>query len=498
MNTTLDLDKRIIAEELDNWSPLDVHVWSSYSEVNGAVDHLFDLLSQLPQFSGNKIIRKKHIKVVILDLYAKWLVDPTMYCGYYRAVNHYSNIEARYNKLHISKLTIKIVDALHEAGYITHFKGHYGREGGGSSHMSRMRATEQLIGLIIDQHSMQPEMIERVPNTESVILRNEDKDDVDYEETDVTRRMRRLLCEYNNVLRSNHIGLPHTAKQGTEISPAGKRVHINQRDKFVRRIFNNNSWGEGGRFYGGWWQIIPKSWREDIRINGVPTVELDYSSFHIIMLYHLEGIDYLNAYDVDPYLLPCYESSKRMRGLLKQVLLSAICAKDRQAALRGIRKEVNFNPEEYGWVKEEGLDIELVISEFEKQHPVIGKYFFSGFGVRLQYIDSLIAGEIVERYTDEGIPVLCIHDSFIVPVQYEEDLRGVMESAYRSVMSSYCAMPQVNLKTTIADDDYQWGRYMHDSTSLYGYVAAGTGDAVFDEEAKRYSPDVYGYEEYYI
>ena len=27
-------------------------------------------------------------------------------------------------------------------------------------------------------------------------------------------------------------------------------------NKFVRRIFNNGTFEEGGRFYGGWWQRI--------------------------------------------------------------------------------------------------------------------------------------------------------------------------------------------------------------------------------------------------
>ena len=41
-------------------------------------------------------------------------------------------------------------------------------------------------------------------------------------------------------------------------------------------MFNNSSFDEGGRFYGGWWQRIDGKIRKDIRINKIATVEIDY------------------------------------------------------------------------------------------------------------------------------------------------------------------------------------------------------------------------------
>ena len=46
-----------------------------------------------------------------------------------------------------------------------------------------------------------------------------------------------------------------------------KRIPINQRDKFTRRIFNWGSFEKGGRFFGGWWQRCPKHWRGSIFID---------------------------------------------------------------------------------------------------------------------------------------------------------------------------------------------------------------------------------------
>jgi hypothetical protein len=43
---------------------------------------------------------------------------------------------------------------------------------------------------------------------------------------------------------------------------------------------------------------LPSKWRQGLKRNGKPTVELDYSGLHINMLYHSKG---LQTPDVDPY-----------------------------------------------------------------------------------------------------------------------------------------------------------------------------------------------------
>jgi hypothetical protein len=66
------------------------------------------------------------------------------------------------------------------------------------------------------------------------------------------------------------------------------------------RIFNRGSFSNGGRFYGTWWQQIPKEIRPQLLIDGEPTIEHDYPQLHPNMLYaqigaRLEG----DAYAVD-------------------------------------------------------------------------------------------------------------------------------------------------------------------------------------------------------
>lgn len=441
-NESLDYEsQRLLAIELGNAEQLDVHRWSEYPEVDQAVDSIYTELCANPAFVGNRKLRKRHIKVIILDLYVKWLKDPEMYSSYYRAKWYYDDLESRYNKLHISKLTPKIVDALVANDYVSHVNGYYGRTGG-ASHISRMRATDKLIQLIVDEHHVTPEMVELAPDTECIIMRNYDERrkrqvDSDYSDDEDSRiaRWRVDLCAYNNLLRRTFIDVPSCPADGIPTrSDAGRRIRISQHEKFVYRIFSNGDWNQGGRFYGGWWQRMPSEWRRRIRIGMTPVTEIDYSGLHIVILYALKGVSYLD----DPYQLEGYEQSERMRMLLKQILLASINADNKSTAVKAVRKETNFDPS-YEWFRNSEVDLSRIVEDFVSKHHRIGDAFFSNSGVRLQNLDSRIAEKIINRFTQQNVPVLCVHDSFIVQADKAEELKEAMETAFREALREFGA-----------------------------------------------------------
>ncbi len=296
------------AVDLDNYKNFDVHTWSDYPEVNAAIDALFDVLKGLP---GQEKLNKRHIKVIVLDLYVSYTEDPSRWVRFYRNEAMY-RAKTRYNKLHISKKTIRIVDALFDQGYVEQVKGIYGRIRG-NSYMSRMRAKPALMDLLEKAHTVQPHMVDLAPDTETIILRSLDpktggKTDIGYTDTPATIRMRKDLVAYNNLLRRTSIDIINYPTNGVvtgkrKVGKKRKRIHLNRRKKFVRRVFSNGLFDDGGRFYGGWWQSIPKEWRAKTRIDGLPTIEMDYSGLHIVLLYHLVGIDYWVEIGSDPYHL---------------------------------------------------------------------------------------------------------------------------------------------------------------------------------------------------
>ena len=63
-------------------------------------------------------------------------------------------------------------------------------------------------------------------------------------------------------------------------------------------------------------------------------------------------------------------------------------------------------------------------------HSTISKYFGSGFGVKLQYLDSEIAEAVMLRMLPE--PCLPVHDSFIVRVGQTSKLKLVMDEEFEA------------------------------------------------------------------
>ena len=81
-----DEKKKKKAEALANSRPIDVHVWSSYPEVNKAVDALTGKIidSGIYKRIKDKEKLKRHLKIIVLDLYIAHLADPELYVAYSR------------------------------------------------------------------------------------------------------------------------------------------------------------------------------------------------------------------------------------------------------------------------------------------------------------------------------------------------------------------------------------------------------------------------------
>jgi len=81
---------------------LDIHRWSDHPEVNVFVDAIFE--EHFKGKGGNPNIRKRHLKVILLDLYIAWCEAPDLKIAYPRDVTAYK-AKSIYNELHISRMT---------------------------------------------------------------------------------------------------------------------------------------------------------------------------------------------------------------------------------------------------------------------------------------------------------------------------------------------------------------------------------------------------------
>ena len=416
--------------ELDYSVALDVHTWSEHPEVNKFVDHIYDTHFNI----GNANIQKRHIKVVLLHLYVTWCDDPELKTAYSRNVNDYK-AGSRYNALHISKLTIDVVDRLIEVGLVDHKIGFYDHETG-IGRWSRMWPTDELIKMFQDA-KFGPFDVTDAPDRETIILRDDEGEDIEYDDTAETWQMREVVQTYNDLISRTYIDIPTLPQNHIElgVDAKGNRnvIHVNQRDKFTRRIFNRGSFDKGGRFFGGWWQRCPKKWRHDIFLNDHPVSEIDYSGLHIVILYANIGIDYWEELKSDPYdISEAYSITNTFstRDLCKQLLLVALNAKDDKATFKAFRNEAETGSPEKHLTDEE---LSQILDALREKHNPIAHMIANDAGIDLMNQDSQIAEQIIWHFTGKGIPILCIHDSFLVPFGLEAELHQTMTNAFSRV-----------------------------------------------------------------
>jgi hypothetical protein len=80
---------------------------------------------------------------------------------------------------------------------------------------------------------------------------------------------------------------------------------VNNTDRLLRRYFNNGSFEEGGRLFGGFWMQMKKRDRyEGIRIDGDEVISLDYGQMTPRLLYGHAGV---TPPTEDAYTLPGLE-----------------------------------------------------------------------------------------------------------------------------------------------------------------------------------------------
>ena len=209
----------------------------------------------------------------------------------YLGKSYYDNLESRYNKLFISRIIIDIVHALNELGFIQLTIGTYFPK---DRKVTRIIGTNKLFKLFT-QHQFSAEMIQTSREKELIVMRDivdGKKLDISYEDTPSTNQWRDDLKKYNDLLAKTYIDIPEFSEKGIVLPSKGNKnqtytFSLNQSDKVVQRIFNNNSWEDGGRFYGGWWQRIPSDYRSGIHFSTMPTSELDFSGLHINLILSL-------------------------------------------------------------------------------------------------------------------------------------------------------------------------------------------------------------------
>lgn len=254
--------------------------------------------------------------------------------------------------------------------------------------------------------------------------------------------IKKNLIQFNNQLAQTVFHL-----NGTPLPPP-----------IYKRVFTD-SLDFAGRYYSidGRYQCVSQDIRKHLFIDNEKVCELDFSSLHPAICYTLSdegmGTDF-KPYECDTsflnidydkieqhknkYNLVKYEP---VRSICKQALLCSINAKSIDAAYMAVAYELSEDakrPEhkkKYVGINKPFPAKQLCQALCDHNYK-IAHYFFSDAGIKLQNIDSKIAGLVIEEFLVDGEVLLPYHDSFIVKSSLCDKLEKAMLNAYIDVVGS--------------------------------------------------------------
>jgi len=421
---------------------LDVHVWSDYPEVNEFINLIYD--TYFSTQNGKRSIAKRHIKLVLLDLYVAWLTDPDLCLSVNMTRDFYSRNfgtgTTRYNELNISAKIIAVINTLKsdDVGLIGYKRGVEAQEGYGTGFISRIWAEPKLVRMF-EKSAFNEFMIYSHHDRETVLLRDKDKNDIPYESTDEIVSQRSLVKHYNELLERTFIDIGSANSPRLEIEKnKGSKdpnkphyVRITHKGKFTYRVFNNLSWDEGGRFYGGFWQRVGQDYRNDILINDEETVELDFNSMHPVLAYAKKGVDYWKDIGTDPYDLPVAQINDPdiSRHVVKKLILLALNANNDDELFNAFRSEFDYSL--LGGLEHKFTNDALgkILDSIKAKHPTIADQIATGAGLELMNLDSKIVEFVIKQFLQTNTPILSVHDSFRVQTSQRDKLARAMKDA---------------------------------------------------------------------
>lgn len=207
----------------------------------------------------------------------------------------------------------------------------------------------------------------------------------------------------------------------------------------LHRIFHDEQFLTGGRFYGGWWQEIPSIFRRNIIIDGKETVECDFSNMNPSLLYAKLGL---------PIPSDAYSpiAGERHREVVKRAFNAMLNA---GSSMSQPPKDLELASLGLSWS-------ELVEKIIAFHKPLAdAKFFFSGAGMWLMREDSQLAELVMLKFSEMGYACLPVHDSFIVHHGLEGELLDSMTQAF---CRRYGVEPRIKIvkkKAESVEDDHQ-------------------------------------------
>lgn len=407
------------------------NIKSSSPEVNALTDQIWNELTGIDK-SRLVTAKKRFLKKVLLNCdivenIAEKRIRYSRNKNTYNSPSRYRYEDNRYSTV------LPVIDALGKSQYICNDVEIKCK---GNRLQSTFYPTDKLINCL---KTIDSNMYEFTPYPEPIILRDKDGNSIDYTDTNELLQNRKELKAYNDLRGAFNLSIkniPAEFLNDEETFKILNRFSYKGNDEnefrikptYAHRVYNE-SFQRGGRYYGTIETQIPSELRPLILIDGQESIELDYSSLHIRMIYHKMGIDYKeDAYGA------LSNGNPVLRKVFKKIGLISINADNFNKAIQGYLQDVKKEEPLEGYTDLRYEAVKEYMIQWMEFHSTIKDYFFSDSGAHLQNIDSKISSKVIKHFVDRGEMILCIHDSYIVKKSLENELNSVMMNYYEAEM----------------------------------------------------------------
>ncbi|MEX2126587.1 MAG: hypothetical protein WD795_22015 [Woeseia sp.] len=241
---------------------------------------------------------------------------------------------------------------------------------------------------------------------------------IDYPESNIAKKYRSEVREINEHLRAK------------TISYTGERL-VDLTDTRLQRFFNNASFKQGGRLFGGFWQNLKARQVRLVTINSEKVSEVDFECMQVALARAEAGVTHdlsTDAYNVDVIdTKPGEERSEwkteTTRKGIKKVFASMLFA--RKPFKRWPREtQTHFPP---------GTKLSNVTDAIERAHPDLSHLWYTGAGYRLMFTESQILVKVLLRLKEQGVIALPKHDCVVVPASRKHLAARIMRETFREL-----------------------------------------------------------------
>lgn len=245
------------------------------------------------------------------------------------------------------------------------------------------------------------------------------------------------LGEYQNEAKAM-LESYNLLSRSCDISVDGQRYDIQ-----LKKVYNGD-WDSGGRIYiyGGarlYSDFLRRDNRSRILVNGSPTVELDYKSLHLSILYEQHKVKMPKSFD--PYEIRVDGFSRkgaRYMGKLSSLII--INAGVGRRALSGLQTAVTGDKMFYK-LRDSGdipdkFKYRDVFNAVVDCNPILNLYKDKPVGLRLQNTDSRMMDRVLKQFQELGKTAIPIHDGIVVEKGLQGFTEQCMMDAYGAVLGS--------------------------------------------------------------